>query len=66
MAYITQRNSTFYVIDYTLTAATRTRYRWMIDHNIAPRLGDLRLDALQPDDLDAFYAGLVTNGGTRH
>lgn len=123
MAYITQRNSTFYVIDYrgrdpitgserrkwhhcgpdhsdaerlleelnsqpaktrkrgtleafmtgpwlatkhTLTAATRTRYRWMIDHNIAPRLGDLRLDTLRPDDLDAFYADLVTNGGNRH
>ena len=27
----------------TLTHATRNRYRWMIDHNIAPRIGSLRL-----------------------
>lgn len=27
----------------TLTHATRNRYRWIIDHNIAPRIGQLRL-----------------------
>ncbi len=47
----------------TLTHATRNRYRWMIDHNIAPRIGSLRLDALRPADLDACYADLITTGG---
>jgi integrase len=122
MAYITQRSTTFYVVDYrgrdpitgserrkwhhcgpdradaqrlldelnarpttqrargtleafmtgpwlatkhTLTAATRTRYRWMIDHNITPRLGHVRLDALRSDDLDTFYADLIATGGRR-
>ncbi len=122
MAYITERNNTFYVVDYrgrdpisgserrkwhhcgphradaerlidelnsrpstarargtletfltgpwlatkhTLTTATRTRYRWMIDHNICPRLGHVRLDALRPDDLDTFYTDLIATGGRR-
>ncbi len=47
----------------TLTFATRNRYRWMIDHNIAPRIGQLRLDGIRPADLDACYADLITNGG---
>ena len=49
----------------TLTHATRNRYRWMIDHNIAPRIGPLRLDALRPADLDACYSDLIANGGRR-
>jgi hypothetical protein len=32
----------------TLTHATANRYRWMIDHNVAPRVGTIRLDALRP------------------
>ncbi len=50
---------------HTLTTATRTRYRWMIDHNISPRLGHVRLDALRPDDLDTFYTDLIATGGRR-
>ncbi|MEZ5224170.1 MAG: site-specific integrase [Ilumatobacteraceae bacterium] len=49
----------------TLTRATANRYRWMIDHNIAPRVGTIRLDALRPDDLDACYGDLIANGGRR-
>ncbi len=49
----------------TLTHATRNRYRWMIDHNIALRIGSLRLDALRPADLDACYSDLIANGGQR-
>lgn len=49
----------------TLTHATANRYRWMIDHNIAPRVGTIRLDALRPDDLDACYGDLIANGGRR-
>lgn len=48
-----------------LTRPTANRYRWMIDHNIAPRIGTIRLDALQPDDLDACYGDLIANGGRR-
>lgn len=49
----------------TLTRPTANRYRWMIDHNIAPRVGTIRLDALRPDDLDACYGDLIANGGRR-
>ena len=48
-----------------LTRPTANRYRWMIDHNIAPRIGTIRLDALRPDDLDACYNDLIANGGRR-
>ncbi len=48
-----------------LTRPTANRYRWMIDHNIAPRIGAIRLDALRPADLDACYADLIANGGRR-
>ena len=57
--------STWIPTKHTLTAATRARYQWMIDHNITPRLGDTRLTALRPDDLDACYTGLIANGGRR-
>jgi hypothetical protein len=46
-----------------LTRPTANRYRWMIDHNITPRIGAIRLDTLRPADLDACYANLITNGG---
>ncbi len=49
----------------TLTHATANRYRWMIDHEIAPRVGTIRLDALRPDDPDACYGDLIANGGRR-
>jgi hypothetical protein len=49
----------------TITRPTANRYRWMIDHNIAPRVGTIRLDALRPDDLDACYGDLIANGGRR-
>ena len=49
----------------TLTRPTADRYRWMIDHNIAPRVGRIRLDALRPEDLDACYGDLIANGGRR-
>lgn len=49
----------------TLTRPTANRYRWMIDHNISPRLGTIRLDALRPEDLDACYLDLMANGGRR-
>jgi hypothetical protein len=48
-----------------LTQHTANRYRWMINHNITPRIGSVRLDALRPADLDACYADLITNGGRR-
>ncbi|MGA7758903.1 MAG: site-specific integrase [Ilumatobacteraceae bacterium] len=48
-----------------LTRHTANRYRWMIDHNITPRIGAIRLDALRPADLDACYADLTNNGGRR-
>jgi integrase len=49
----------------TLARPTENRYRWMIDHNIAPRVGTIRLDALRPEDLDACYGDLTANGGCR-
>jgi integrase len=48
-----------------LTRHTANRYRWMINHNIAPRIGTIRLDALRPADLDACYANPISNGGRR-
>lgn len=48
-----------------LTHHTANRYRWMFNHNIAPRIDAIRLDALGPADLDACYANLITNGARR-
>jgi integrase len=48
-----------------LTHHTANRYRWMIDHNITPHIGTIRLDTLRPADLDACYSNLITNGGRR-
>lgn len=59
-------STTWIATKSTLTHATRNRYRWMIDHNIAPRIGPLRLDAVRPADLDACYADLIANGGGQH
>ncbi len=49
----------------TLTHQTRCRYEWMIDHNIAPRIGQVRIDVLRPVDLDACYRALLDNGGRK-
>ncbi len=58
-------STTWLATKTTLTHATRNRYQWMIDHNIAPRIGQLRLDTLRRADLDACYADLIANGGRR-
>lgn len=58
-------STTWLATKATLTHPTANRYRWMIDHNIEPRIGRLRLDALRPEDLDSCYADLVANGGRR-
>lgn len=58
-------STTWLATKNTLTHPTASRYRWMIDHNIAPRIGTIRLDALRPADLDALYSDLRTNGGRR-
>ena len=44
-------------------AHTANRYEWIIDHNITPRIGAIRLKTLRPADLDACYANLIDNGG---
>ncbi len=49
----------------TLTHPTRTRYQWMIDKNIRPRIGHIQLHALRPEDLDAFYQDVLIHGGRR-
>lgn len=48
-----------------LTHPTRNRYRWMIDHYINPRIGNLRLDQIRPADLDATYTDLSVRGGKK-
>ena len=57
--------STWLATKGDLTRHTANRYRWMIDHNITPRIGAVRLDALRAADLDACYANLISNGGRR-
>ena len=49
----------------SLTHPTRSRYRWMIEKNIGPRIGHIHLAALRPEDLDAFYRDVLANGGRR-
>jgi len=49
----------------TLTHQTRCRYEWMINHNITPRIGQVRIDVLRPVDLDACYRDLLDNGGRK-
>lgn len=58
-------STTWLATKNTLTRPTASRYRWMIDHNIAPRIGMIRLDALRPADLDALYTDLRISGGRR-
>jgi integrase len=58
-------STTWFATKRTLTPATANRYRWIIDHNIAPRVGKIRLDTLRPDDLDACYSDLLAGGGRR-
>lgn len=48
-----------------LSRSTRSRYQWMLEKNIAPRIGDIALDQLRPDDLDALTQHLLHHGGRR-
>ena len=48
-----------------LSHSTRSPYQWMLDKNIAPLIGDIALDQLQPEDLDALTHHLLHNGGRR-
>ncbi|MEO6126567.1 MAG: hypothetical protein ABIR32_22930, partial [Ilumatobacteraceae bacterium] len=59
-------STTWLATKHGLTQPTASRYRWMINHNIAPRIGRIRLDALRPADLDALYTDLIVSGGRRH
>lgn len=58
-------STTWLATKNALTRPTASRYRWMIDHNITPRIGTIRLDALRPADLDALYTDLRISGGRR-
>ncbi|MCP3935705.1 MAG: hypothetical protein GY708_10075 [Actinomycetia bacterium] len=48
-----------------LSHSPRSRYEWMLDKNVAPIFGDIALDQLRPDDLDALAQRLLHNGGRR-
>ncbi len=41
---------------------TLARYRSAIRHDIAPRIGEFRIDRIQPADIDRFYTGLAKSG----
>ena len=41
---------------------TLVRYRSAIRHDIVPRIGQFRIDRIQPVDIDAFYTGLAKSG----
>ncbi|MDQ3105751.1 MAG: site-specific integrase [Actinomycetota bacterium] len=53
-------------LDNIATHRVRTKtlqgYRGMVRHRIAPALGHHRLDRLQPEHVEAFYAGLKNEG----
>ncbi len=38
------------------------RYRHAIGHDIVPRLGSIRIDRLEPADIDRFYSALIKSG----
>ena len=46
-------------------ATTAYRYGWMIDHYIAPAIGDIRLRSLRAEHLDGLYIDLLAHGGRR-
>ena len=46
-----------------LSHSTRSRYQWMLEKNVAPLIGDIALDQLRPDDLDALTRHLLHHGG---
>jgi len=48
-----------------LSHSTRSRYQWMLEKNVAPIIGDIALDQLRPDDLDALTQHLLRHGGRR-
>ena len=41
---------------------TLARYRSAIRHDIVPRIGEFRIDRIQPADIDRFYTGLARSG----
>ena len=41
---------------------TLARYRSAIRHDIVPRIGEFRIDRIQPSDIDRFYTGLAKTG----
>lgn len=41
---------------------TLVRYRSAIRHDIVPRIGQFRIDRIQPADIDQFYSGLAKAG----
>jgi integrase len=42
---------------------TAARYRWIIDHYIAPTVGTYRLRSIRTEHLDGLYANLSAGGG---
>jgi len=48
-----------------LSHSTRSRYKWMLEKNVAPIIGGIALDELRPDDLDALTQHLLHHGGRR-
>ncbi len=47
----------------SITHPTRCRYKWMVEKNINPRIGHVKLGRLRASDLDALYADLLNHGG---
>ena len=42
---------------------TLAGYRWLINRYVIPRLGDMRLQAVRPNDVSALYRELLDGGG---
>ncbi len=47
----------------TVRATTASRYRWMAEHYVDPRLGHVPLSALRADHFDRLYSDLLLTGG---
>ena len=46
----------------TMSAGTREKYRGHIDNHLAPSLGDLAIDAIQPVDVERLVHALLSRG----
>lgn len=44
------------------TGSTASNYRWVLEAYVLPRIGGLRLAALQPNHLRSLYADLLESG----